>query len=108
MRKPIEDRILTIPKPTKEEIFEKYEYSLNYISYILLINDYSEAEKLYLIGYMTKIALDKSIKIGKFKNVELKNVELKNVGETVKIDLGFWNQKGEYIEDLQEVDFEKE
>lgn len=103
MRKPIEERILTIPAPTKDEIFEKYEYSLNYISYILQINDYSEAEKLYLIGYMTKIALDESIKIGKFNNVELKNI-----GETVKIDLGFWTQDGEYIEDLQEVDLGKE
>ena len=81
MRKPIEKRILTISEPTKDEIFAKYEYSLNYINYILQINDYNETEKLYLIGYMTKIALDESIKIGKFKNVELKNV-----GETVKID----------------------
>ncbi len=24
------------------------------------------------------------------------------------VDLGFWNQKGEYIEDIQEVDFSKE
>ena len=23
-------------------------------------------------------------------------------------DIGFWNQKGEYIEDIQEVDLEKE
>lgn len=103
MRKPIEERILTIPELTKDERFEKYEYSLNYINRILQINDYNETEKLYLIGYMTKIALDESIKIGKFKNVELKNV-----GETVKIDLGFWNQKGEYIEDVQEVNLEKE
>lgn len=103
MRKAIEERILTIPEPIKDEIFEKYEYSLNYINYILQINDYNETEKLHLIGYMTKIALDETIKIGKFKNVELKNV-----GETVKIDLGFWNQDGEYIEDLQEIDLEKE
>ena len=79
MRKPIEKRILTISEPIQEEIFAKYEYSLNYINYILKINDYSEAEKLYLIGYMTKIALDESIKIGTFKDVELKNV-----GNTVK------------------------
>lgn len=25
-----------------------------------------------------------------------------------KVDLGFWNKNGEYIEDIQEVDFEKE
>lgn len=25
-----------------------------------------------------------------------------------KVDLGFWNQSGEYIKDIQEVDFEKE
>lgn len=80
MRKPIEERILTISEPTKDEIFEKYEYCINYINRILQINDSNETEKLYLIGYMTKIALDESIKIGKFKNVELKNV-----GETIKI-----------------------
>lgn len=79
MRKPIEKRILTISEPTKEEIFAKYEYSLKYISYILQINDYSETEKLNLIGYMTKIALDESIKIGTFKNIEIKEV-----GNTVK------------------------
>lgn len=66
---------------TKDEIFEKYEYSINYINRILQINDYNETEKLYLIGYMTKIALDESIKFSKYKNVELKNL-----GETVKID----------------------
>lgn len=79
MRKPIEKRILTISEPTKEEIFAKYEYSLNYINYILKINDYSETEKLNLIGYMTKIALDESIKIGTFKDIEIKEV-----GNTVK------------------------
>lgn len=82
MRKPIEERILTISEPIQEEIFAKYEYSLNYINYILQINDYSETEKLYLIRYMTKIALDENIKIGKFKNVELKNV-----GDTVHIQI---------------------
>lgn len=81
MRKPIEERILTITEPTKDEIFEKYEYSLNYINRILQMNDYNETEKLYLIGYMTKIALDESIKIGKFKDVKLKNT-----GETIKIN----------------------
>ena len=80
MRKPIEERILTISEPIQEEIFAKYEYSLNYINRILQINDYNETEKLYLIAYMTKIALDESIKIGKFNDVELKNV-----GETIKI-----------------------
>lgn len=82
MRKTIEERILTISEPIQEEIFAKYEYSLNYINYILQINDYNETEKLYLIRYMTKIALDESIKIGKFKNVELKNV-----GDTVHIQV---------------------
>ena len=82
MRKSIEERILTISEPTKDEIFEKYKYSINYINRILQINDYNETEKLYLIGYMTKIALDESIKIGKFNNVELKNV-----GDTVHIQV---------------------
>lgn len=82
MRKPIEERILTIPEPTKDELFEKYEYSLNYINYILKINDYSETEKLYLIGYMTKIALDESIKI-----IKLKEIEIKNAGDTVHIQI---------------------
>lgn len=81
MRKSIEKRILTITEPIQEEIFAKYEYSLKYINYILQINDYNETEKLYLIGYMTKIALDESIKIGKFNDVELKNV-----GKTIKIN----------------------
>lgn len=37
MRKPIGKRILTITEPIQEEIFAKYEYSLNYINYILKI-----------------------------------------------------------------------
>lgn len=82
MRKPIEDRILTIPELTKDERFEKYEYSLNYIKRILQINDYSESEKLYLIKYMTNIALDDNIKIVKFKDVEIKNA-----GDTVHIQV---------------------
>ena len=28
--------------------------------------------------------------------------------EKQKVDLGFWNQEGEYVEDVQEVDFSKE
>ena len=35
---------------------------------------------------------------------------LKELGFTLyqKVDLGFWNQDGEYVEDVQEVDFSKE
>lgn len=35
---------------------------------------------------------------------------LKELGFTLyqTVDIGFWNQKGEYIEDLQEIDLEKE
>ena len=30
------------------------------------------------------------------------------IKEKQKVDLGFWNKDGEYIEDLQEIDLEKE
>ena len=30
------------------------------------------------------------------------------IKEKQKVDLGFWNQDGEYVEDIQEIDLEKE
>ena len=81
MRKPIEERILTIPAPTKDEIFKKYKCCLNDIKRYLEIEDYTPEQRLALIKYSVDIALDDNIKIVKFKDVELKNV-----GETVKID----------------------
>ena len=36
-----------------------------------------------------------------------KSIE-QRIKEKQKVDLGFWNQAGEYVEDVQEVDFSKE
>lgn len=75
MRKPIEERILTISEPTKDEIIFKYEQTLKDIRFVLSIDTYTETEKLYLIGYYTKIGLDKNVKFAKFNTIEMKEYE---------------------------------
>ena len=102
MRKPIEDRILTIPAPTKDKIFEKYKKCFHSIDLCLKNREYNETTKLCFISYMTQIALDNNTN---FKGFE---VEIKNAGDTVHVDAGFWNKKGEYVEDIQEIDLDKE
>ena len=36
-----------------------------------------------------------------------KSIE-QRIKEKQKVDLGFWNQDGEYVEDIQEIDLDKE
>lgn len=55
------NKFLEIPTPTKQELFEKQKECFNDILRVIENEHYSEIEKLYLISYFSKIALDDSI-----------------------------------------------
>lgn len=93
------NKTLTIQTPSEYELSEKYKFCLEDIKRYLEIKDYTHEQRFALIKYSVDIALDDNIIIKKFKDIEIKNA-----GETVKIDLGFWDKNGEYKEDIQIFD----
>lgn len=114
MRKPIEERI------NKPEILTiKYDTQRNgdKITFGQSINDFITSCYLFEVGKIKDKAMLSKLTVIELQGLidlcneiigEKTDFKLKNVGETVKIDLGFCNKKGEYVEDIQEVDLEKE
>lgn len=61
------NKILELPKPTKKELVEKQKECFNAILKVIDNEHYSEIEKLQLISYYSKQALDDSIVFKSFK-----------------------------------------
>ena len=61
------NEILEIPPMTKQELVEKQKECFNDILRVIENEHYNEIEKLYLISYFSKIALDDSIIFRSFR-----------------------------------------
>lgn len=83
----------------------KYEQTQQFEKFKINNPDYKKCNKCGEYKRLSEFYKNPLKKQGVFDYCKKCAKEMKN---KKKVDLGFWNQEGEYIEDIQEVDFEKE